>query len=252
MLGPGPSSPPPEALREEGRAWTCWVERCLSCSVECWGGVPAGGQGPWAPSQVQRDGWSVWEVAFHMHHSGIEFTCNARAADLIPGSGRAPGGGNGNPLQYPCLENPMDGKAWRATVQGALKELHTAEWAAHTHLSPSLPGLAPGCWAGKRCPINTHSFPLWNDGRKHVSVCLWALSVQRHFNYLTPVVRELTIQSRISLLSLHCLYLRACTLHRVTNQETHMLISAPSEEGPGLPAAAWPPIRELPVPQTML
>ena len=62
-----------------------------------------------------------------MHHSGIEFTCKARAADLIPGSGRAPGGGNGNLLQYPCLENPMDGKAWRATVQGALRELHTAE-----------------------------------------------------------------------------------------------------------------------------
>ena len=31
---------------------------------------------------------------------------------LIPGSGRSPGGGNGNPLQYSCLENPMDGEAW--------------------------------------------------------------------------------------------------------------------------------------------
>ena len=36
---------------------------------------------------------------------------------MIPGSGRSPGGGNGNnPLQYPCLENPMDRGAWRATV----------------------------------------------------------------------------------------------------------------------------------------
>ena len=34
----------------------------------------------------------------------------------IPGSGRSPGGGNGNPLQYSCLENPMDRGAWRATV----------------------------------------------------------------------------------------------------------------------------------------
>ena len=33
---------------------------------------------------------------------------------LIPGSGRSPGEGNGNPLQYPCLENPMDGGAWRS------------------------------------------------------------------------------------------------------------------------------------------
>ena len=34
----------------------------------------------------------------------------------IPGSGRSPGEGNGNPLQYSCLENPMDGGAWWATV----------------------------------------------------------------------------------------------------------------------------------------
>ena len=36
----------------------------------------------------------------------------------IPGAGRSPGGGNGNPLQYPCLENPMDRGAWQATVHG--------------------------------------------------------------------------------------------------------------------------------------
>ena len=36
----------------------------------------------------------------------------------IPGSGRSPGEGNGNPLQYSCLENPMDRRAWRATVCG--------------------------------------------------------------------------------------------------------------------------------------
>ena len=35
-----------------------------------------------------------------------------------PGSGRSPRGGNGNPLQYACLENPVDGEAWRATVHG--------------------------------------------------------------------------------------------------------------------------------------
>ena len=41
--------------------------------------------------------------------------------DLIPGSGRAPGGGNGKPLRYSCLENPMDGGAWRATAHGVSK-----------------------------------------------------------------------------------------------------------------------------------
>ena len=41
--------------------------------------------------------------------------------DLIPVSGRSPGGGNGNPLQYSCLGNPMDRGAWWATVQGVTK-----------------------------------------------------------------------------------------------------------------------------------
>ena len=39
----------------------------------------------------------------------------------IPGSGRSPGEGNGNPLQYSCLENSMDGGAWQATVHGVTK-----------------------------------------------------------------------------------------------------------------------------------
>ena len=40
---------------------------------------------------------------------------------LIPGSGRSPGGGHGSPLQYSCVENPMDRGAWRATVHGIAK-----------------------------------------------------------------------------------------------------------------------------------
>ena len=43
---------------------------------------------------------------------------NAGDLGLIPGSGRVPGEGNGNPLQYSCLENPMDRGAWWATVHG--------------------------------------------------------------------------------------------------------------------------------------
>ena len=39
-----------------------------------------------------------------------------RDAGSIPGLGRSPGGGHGDPLQYPCLENPMDRGAWQATV----------------------------------------------------------------------------------------------------------------------------------------
>ena len=44
----------------------------------------------------------------------------------IPGSGRSPGGGNGNPLQYFCLENSMNRGAWQATVHG-VAELDTTE-----------------------------------------------------------------------------------------------------------------------------
>ena len=45
-----------------------------------------------------------------------------RGIDLaVPGSGRSPGEGNGNPLQYSCLENPMDGGVWQATVHRITK-----------------------------------------------------------------------------------------------------------------------------------
>ena len=46
---------------------------------------------------------------------------NAGDPGSIPGLGRSPGEGNGNPLQYSCLENPMDGGAWWATVHGIAK-----------------------------------------------------------------------------------------------------------------------------------
>ena len=53
--------------------------------------------------------------------SGKESVCNAGAVGSIPGSGRSPGKGNGNPLQDSCLENPMDRGAQQATVHGVAK-----------------------------------------------------------------------------------------------------------------------------------
>ena len=47
--------------------------------------------------------------------------CNVGDLGSIPGSGRFPGEGNGNPLQYSCLENPMDRGTWWATVHGVSK-----------------------------------------------------------------------------------------------------------------------------------
>ena len=54
--------------------------------------------------------------------SGKESACNAGDPGSIPGSGRSPGGGNGNPLKYSSLENPMDRGAWQAIVLGVTRE----------------------------------------------------------------------------------------------------------------------------------
>ena len=63
----------------------------------------------------------------------------ANAGDIrdtgsIPGSGRSPGEGNGNPLQYSCLENPMDRGAWRAMVHGVAESDMTEATLAPTEL----------------------------------------------------------------------------------------------------------------------
>ena len=52
---------------------------------------------------------------------GKESACNAGDPRSIPGSGRSPGEGNGNPFHYPCPENPMDRGPWQATVYGVTK-----------------------------------------------------------------------------------------------------------------------------------
>ena len=54
---------------------------------------------------------------------GKESACNADLGS-IPGVGRSPGGGHGNPLQYSCLANPIDRGAWWATVQGVTERGH--------------------------------------------------------------------------------------------------------------------------------
>ena len=55
---------------------------------------------------------------------GKESACNAGGAGFIPGLRRSPGERNGNPLQYACLENPMDRGAWQATVRGITRVWH--------------------------------------------------------------------------------------------------------------------------------
>ena len=60
-------------------------------------------------------------ISFSGGSDGKESACSVEDLGLTPGSGRSSGEGNGNPLQYSCLENPMDRGAWRATVHGVAK-----------------------------------------------------------------------------------------------------------------------------------
>ena len=60
-------------------------------------------------------------MGFPGDSDGKESACNIGDLGSVPGSGRSPGEGNGTPLQYSCLENPMDGGAWWAAVHGVAK-----------------------------------------------------------------------------------------------------------------------------------
>ena len=62
---------------------------------------------------------------------------DGRDTGLIPGSGRSPGGGHGNPLQYSSLENPVDRGAWQATVHRVTKSwTQLKQMSMHAHMGP--------------------------------------------------------------------------------------------------------------------
>ena len=64
---------------------------------------------------------------------GKESACNAGDPGSVPGLGRSPGEGNGNPLQYPCLENPMDRGAWGGYNPWGHREPDTTERLTFPH-----------------------------------------------------------------------------------------------------------------------
>ena len=82
----------------------------------------------WAMAGIRRKGMPNGFAAGSEPHLGFPGStvvknppANAGDLGMIPGSGRSPGEGNGNTLQYFCLENPMDRGAWWATVRGVAK-----------------------------------------------------------------------------------------------------------------------------------
>ena len=91
-------------LEEEKGNFLTWVDRCVS---HCWEGLS---------SLLGKEGKTKLSLVYKcsLYRSGFPGGSDGSAGDLalIPGSGRSPGEGNGNPLQYSCLENSMDGGAW--------------------------------------------------------------------------------------------------------------------------------------------
>ena len=65
---------------------------------------------------------TIRDMGFPDSSVGKESACKAGDPSLIPGFARSPGGGHDNPLQCSCLDNPMDRRAWQATVHGCHKE----------------------------------------------------------------------------------------------------------------------------------
>ena len=149
---------------EQCRAWGClsgssWINKKrqseVSAQIEkalhykgCWsqnGGEEAHWSGFFFSFEIVAT-WSrlieqflVWgsplSDCFPCSSVGKESACNAEDLGSIPGLGGSPGKGNGNPLQYACLENPMDTGVWKVTVYGVARVRH--DWATkhtHTHL----------------------------------------------------------------------------------------------------------------------
>ena len=87
---------------------------------------------------------------------GKEDTCQCRRPGSIPGSGRSPGGGHGNPLQYACLENPMGRGAWSTTVHRVTKSgTQLKQLSTHTHTLQ----IVPPSHRDSSCPLPVTSSP---------------------------------------------------------------------------------------------
>ena len=75
--------------------------------------------------------YETWYMELPQWFSGKKSACNTGDVGSIPGLGRSPGKGNGNPLHYSCLDNFMDRRAWRATIHGFAKAGHDVGTKSH-------------------------------------------------------------------------------------------------------------------------
>ena len=116
------------------------------------------------------NGWFLRKL-YPMHGSaGKESTCNAGDWDPIPRLGRSPGEGNGNPLQYSCLENSIDRGAWWATDHGVqITQWH--DWVTNTF---------------------TFSHPM--QYLRHIPLFIWDLRLPGHLEFSLTVIIDKLLQ----------------------------------------------------------
>ena len=95
-----------------------YVQEDFGCSQVCGSGFHFGDQ-IYGIISIQSDHWA--SLVALVVKNPPDNAGDIRAVGLIPGSGRSPAGGHGNPLHYSCLENPMDRGTWRATAHRVTK-----------------------------------------------------------------------------------------------------------------------------------
>ena len=130
---------------------------------------------------------------FFPHSSvGKESICNAGDLGSIPESGRSPEEGNGNPLQYSCLENPMDKGAWRVTVHGVARVGHDLVAKPHFFLILLLSWLSPPIlvpsqihYASVHQPLDTIFL------RNHPQSFLFSVIMRTIINIISPFLTPL-------------------------------------------------------------
>ena len=91
-------------------------------------GLPFPSPGDFSDPEIELESPALAGGFFTTWPPGKNWLPNAGDVSLIPGMGRSPGEGNGNPLQYSCHNNPMDRGAWQATVHGVAKSPVRQDW----------------------------------------------------------------------------------------------------------------------------
>ena len=104
-----------------------------------------------------------------------------RGVGSIPGLGRSPGGGHGNPLQYSCLENPMDRRSWWATVHGVTKSWTRLKWHGTQH----------ACALGRKEFCLWSSTAAWTPARIYpLPTCLVNFKLDSTHNHVNQLLKN--------------------------------------------------------------